>query len=186
MAVVNFKRIEDSANINNIDIEDGAFIVTGDGKTFVDYGTDRVATSGTPDLQMSGTSRNTVENRVIKQYVDTLDSKVSSVVSTDANGWTIIEHDNYIEYFKSGEQTLSIAGSFWTRFKVSNLPVGFANLQNTFLTGSVISSDGAINSSLGSPKSYDGIYIQYQNAYNSTVTNTFSWDARILKLKNNT
>ena len=78
MAVVNFKRIEDSANINNIDIEDGAFIVTGDGKIFVDYGTDRVATSGTPDSQMSDTSRNTVENNVIKEYVDNVSSDTSS------------------------------------------------------------------------------------------------------------
>lgn len=70
MASVNFKRIEDSANINSIDIEDGAFIVTGDGKTYVDYGTDRIPTSGTPDDEMSDTSHNTVENKVIKEYVD--------------------------------------------------------------------------------------------------------------------
>lgn len=70
MASVNFKRIEDSANINSIDIEDGAFIVTGDGKTYVDFGTDRIPTSGTPDDEMSDTSHNTVENKVIKEYVD--------------------------------------------------------------------------------------------------------------------
>lgn len=71
MAKVLFKRIEDSANINNIEIEDGSFIVTGDGKTYVDYGEDRIPTSGTPDTEMSDRSRNTVENNVIKEYVDT-------------------------------------------------------------------------------------------------------------------
>lgn len=70
MAKVNFKRIEDSSTINDIDIEDGAFIVTGDGKTYIDFGTDRIPTSGTPDSQMSNISRNTVENKVIKEYVD--------------------------------------------------------------------------------------------------------------------
>ena len=70
MAKANFKRIEDSSTIDDIDIEDGAFIVTGDGKTYVDFGTNRIPTSGTPDTQMSNISRNTVENKVIKEYVD--------------------------------------------------------------------------------------------------------------------
>lgn len=78
MAKVNFKRIEDSSTIDNVDIEDGAFIVTGDGKTYVDFGTDRIPTSGTPDSQMSDVSRNTVENKVIKEYVDALDDRLST------------------------------------------------------------------------------------------------------------
>lgn len=76
MAKVNFKRIEDSGNIDNIEIEDGSFIITGDGKTYVDYGDDRIPTSGTPDTEMSDMSRNTVENNVIKNYVD---NKVNDV-----------------------------------------------------------------------------------------------------------
>ena len=80
MAKVLFKRIEDSANINNIEIEDGSFIVTGDGKTYVDYGEDRIPTSGTPDTEMSDRSTNTVENNVIKEYVD---NKVLDIYSTN-------------------------------------------------------------------------------------------------------
>lgn len=49
MAKVLFKRIEDSTNIDNIDIEDGAFIITKDGKTYVDYDETRVRINGTPD-----------------------------------------------------------------------------------------------------------------------------------------
>lgn len=71
MAKVNFKRIEDSSLIDNYDIEDGSFWVTGDGKTYVDYGTERIAIAGTPDTQMSDISRNTVENKVVKEYIDT-------------------------------------------------------------------------------------------------------------------
>lgn len=71
MAWTRFKRIEDSANIDSIDVEDGAFIVTKDGKSYVDFDDDRVPIAGTPDNEMSDTSRNTVENKVIKEYVDT-------------------------------------------------------------------------------------------------------------------
>ena len=74
MAKVNFKRIENSDNIDTIDINDGNFIVTGDGKSYIDYGTNRIPTSGTPDTEMSDTSRNTVENKVIKDYVDMISS----------------------------------------------------------------------------------------------------------------
>ena len=70
MAKVNFKRIQNSSQIDNLPVEDGAFIVTGDGKSYIDYGTDRIPTSGTPDVEMSDTSHNTVENKVIKEYVD--------------------------------------------------------------------------------------------------------------------
>lgn len=70
MAKVNFKRIQNSSQIDNLPVEDGSFIVTGDGKTYVDYGTSRIPTSGTPDSTMSDSSRNTVENKVVKEYVD--------------------------------------------------------------------------------------------------------------------
>ena len=78
MAKVNFKRIENSENIDTIDVVDGNFIITGDGKSYIDYGTDRIPTSGTPDTEMSDTSRNTVENKVIKEYVDNISSDTSS------------------------------------------------------------------------------------------------------------
>lgn len=74
MAKVNFKRIENSENIDTIDINDGNFIITGDGKSYIDYGTNRIPTNGTLDTEMSDTSRNAVENKVIKDYVDTISS----------------------------------------------------------------------------------------------------------------
>ena len=70
MAKVDFKRVKTNAEVNNIDIKDGNFIVTGEGKTFIDYENERKAIGGTPDIEMSDTSTNSVENRVIKQYVD--------------------------------------------------------------------------------------------------------------------
>lgn len=70
MAKVDFKRVKTNAEVNNIDIKDGNFIVTGEGKTFIDYENERKAIGGTTDIEMSDTSTNSVENRVIKQYVD--------------------------------------------------------------------------------------------------------------------
>lgn len=42
MAEVKFKRIEDSADINDVPITDGQLIYTKNGVQFMDYGTDRI------------------------------------------------------------------------------------------------------------------------------------------------
>lgn len=91
MAKVNFKRIEDSSQIDDIAIEDGAFIVTGDGKSYIDYGANRIPTNGTLDDNMSDVSRNGVENKVIKEYVDTeivsaKDSMKPTVLYSNSSG----------------------------------------------------------------------------------------------------
>lgn len=70
MAKVKFKRISSSSQIDNLPVEDGAFIVTGDGKSYIDYGNNRVPTNGTLDDEMSDLSSNAVENKVIKEYID--------------------------------------------------------------------------------------------------------------------
>lgn len=70
MANVLFKRVEDSTQLDNMPVVDGSFYVTGDGKSFIDYNGERLPVGGTPDTEMSDRSRNTVENNVIKQYVD--------------------------------------------------------------------------------------------------------------------
>lgn len=70
MAKVKFKRYNTKDEALNSEIEDGSFIVTKDGHTYIDYGADRIPTSGTPDNTMSNISENTVQNKVIKEYVD--------------------------------------------------------------------------------------------------------------------
>ena len=112
MAKASFKRIEDSSTIDDIDIEDGAFIVTGDGKAYVDFGTNRIPTSGTPDSQMSDVSRNTVENKVIKEYVDALDDRLSTfeynlVTNGDAvkTGRKINNKDEYVKRISTSIST---------------------------------------------------------------------------------
>lgn len=70
MANVLFNRVEDSTQLDNIPVVDGSLYVTGDGKTFIDYGEERLPVGGTPDTEMSDRSTNAVENKIIKQYVD--------------------------------------------------------------------------------------------------------------------
>lgn len=70
MAKVTFRRFLTDNEARSSDIIDGQFIVTKDGKSYIDYGTDRVPTNGTLDKQMSDTSLNGVENKVIKKYID--------------------------------------------------------------------------------------------------------------------
>ena len=72
---VEFKRVQTDAEVENIDIKDGQLIYTGTGKTFMDYGNQRIPTgSGAEpvevDTEMSDTSENAVQNKVIKEYVD--------------------------------------------------------------------------------------------------------------------
>ena len=89
MAKVKFKRYNTKDEALNSEIEDGSFIVTKDGHTYIDYGADRIPTSGTPDNTMSNTSENTVQNKVIKKYVDDGIQKVKDYV--DKNNYSTEE-----------------------------------------------------------------------------------------------
>lgn len=82
MANVKFIRKETKEQINNLDIVDGQFIVCGDGSVYVDYGTERKGLGGTPDTAMSDNSTNSVQNKVIKEYVDTKTQEAKEYVDT--------------------------------------------------------------------------------------------------------
>lgn len=53
--------------------------------------------TGTVDTEMSDTSTNAVQNKIIKEYVDTVDDNLTKVMPTDinvdSNGCLILEHD---------------------------------------------------------------------------------------------
>lgn len=78
MAKVSWKRINYSGNIDDLPINDGSVIITKDGKMYIDFGTERIAVGGTPDNEMSDISTNSVENKVVKEYVDNLINDSSS------------------------------------------------------------------------------------------------------------
>lgn len=103
MSKVTFNRIESSTSINDYPVEDGNFWITGDGKTFVDYGDQRIPIAGTPDTEMSDISRNTVENKVIKDYVDT---EINSM-KTETKPILLWENPNPNSTFTAQNITLS-------------------------------------------------------------------------------
>ena len=57
------------------------FIITKDGHTFVDFDDDRVGIGGTPDLEMSDSSENSVQNKVIKEYVDNNTDTINTIIA---------------------------------------------------------------------------------------------------------
>lgn len=71
MAKVTYKRVQTNDEVSGIPVLDGQLIYSKQGKTFMDYGTDRVPINGTTDSAMSDSSTNPVENRIVKSYVDT-------------------------------------------------------------------------------------------------------------------
>ncbi len=133
MAKVRFKRIESSNNIDNIDIVDGNFIVTGDGKSYIDYGTNRTPIAGTPDSEMSDTSRNTVENKVIKEYVDDSLDTVSYELITSGN-WKYKKYDNgLIEMYYKATITPNISTQYvgtvyYSPLATVNFPLTLTNV----------------------------------------------------------
>ena len=82
MAKVNFKRYNTKEEALASDIIDGNYIVTKDGGNYVDFDGKRVPIGGTPDTEMSDTSENSVQNKIVKKYVDDKFDKIS-VYSTE-------------------------------------------------------------------------------------------------------
>ena len=81
MAKVDFKRVSTNAEIDNIEIKDGQFIVTGEGGSYVDFGNERTPITSTPQIYSS-------TEKVIGKWIDgkTLYQKtISYTPSEDIN-----------------------------------------------------------------------------------------------------
>lgn len=138
MAKVNFKRVTTDNDVSKIPIEDGNFIVTKQGKTYVDFDSSRIPTSGTPDIEMSDTSTNTVENKVIKKYVDNniqiIRESCDFTIETDGN-WTIKKYENgYCEMYHNFLGTFNINGEYlpslvrWAQTPTYQYPIPLTKL----------------------------------------------------------
>lgn len=112
MASVNFKRRNTVSDLSNIPIEDGNFIITKDGHTFVDFDTDRVSIGGTPDLEMSDSSENSVQNKVVKSYIDNL----VNTLKTSLAGTILWQNDSPTNSFDA--QTIVLNSSDYDCFEI--------------------------------------------------------------------
>lgn len=181
MAKVNFKRIQNSSQIDNLPVEDGAFIVTGDGKSYIDYGNDRMPTNGTLDTEMSDTSRNAVENKVIKKYVDGNISDINDDLGYEivtSGEWTYKKYNNGLiemwhKHVKSYSSSDQYAGSpvRWTTTEVFNFPI---TLTEMISINSIIGSSGHlmgcnITGSGVSQTSYQLFIYDYGQSFNQSI-----------------
>lgn len=114
MAKVDFKRVSTNAEVDNIEIKDGQFIVTGEGKSFVDFGSQRKSIAGTPDTTMSDTSTNSVENKVIKEYVDNKINNLKKVVWTNPNPNSNMPNNTIINLLSDDYDILEIFYKYTT------------------------------------------------------------------------
>lgn len=81
MAKIMFRRTLTDSDVSKIPIEDGNFIVSGSGTTYIDYGDDRIPVGGTADNEVSDISGNSIQNKVIKKYVDDKFEEVNKKLS---------------------------------------------------------------------------------------------------------
>lgn len=138
---VEFKRVQTDAEVENIDIKDGQLIYTGTGKTFMDYGNQRIPTgsggsSVTVDTEMSDTSENAVQNKVIKEYVDSQTVPEEVIVSDtqpSGNDWKL-----WIDSDEVGSQASEITNSY---SESTGLGYSANYVNNNFATKDYVQND---------------------------------------------
>lgn len=80
MADVKYVRKETDVELDNVPIDDGQLLYTGEGHVYMDYDNLRIPMQNTPDSQMSSSSTNSVANSVIKNYVDNSISNLDNII----------------------------------------------------------------------------------------------------------
>lgn len=137
---VEFKRVQTDAEVENIDIKDGQLIYTGTGKTYMDYGNERIPTgsgggSVDVDTEMSDTSENAVQNKVIKEYVDSQTVPEEVIVSDTqptGNDWKL-----WIDSDEVGSQASEITNEYST-----SIGLGYsANYVNNNFQSKILSTE---------------------------------------------
>ena len=112
MAKVEFTRVETDEEVEDISIKDGQLIYSKSGKTYMDYGDERIPTgsggsSVDVDTEMSDSSTNAVQNKVIKEYVD------NQVIISDTEP-TDEENKIWIDTGEVGSQASEITNTYNT------------------------------------------------------------------------
>ena len=103
--------------------------------------------------------------------------------STDANGWTVLEYNTRIEYYKKSTCALNLStGISWKTFVVSDLPVGVSTSDNIYFSGSVTNWDSALIPTIGihdNKIKVTAVWLYTGNGWSSNHI----WYGKIVKLK---
>lgn len=142
MAKVNFLRRKTNEEVNSIPISDGNFIVSGEGKAYIDYENARLGLGGTPDTEMSDTSTNSVENKVVKKYIDNHVKKITNIKILGTASWYMNANQTLTLTESIQEQTYGII-LHWQGFNTTNNQVLNSDHVYTFIPKThIINSDG--------------------------------------------
>lgn len=113
------------------------------------------------------------------------DLPIAYTVTTDANGWTVIDNPTlpYIEYYKKGIKNISLNAGGWTSQNLSNLPVGVTGTDaGVFGMGSFECWDGAFIAELSMRESCVQVACYWHYGGNAWNKN-HNWSFRIVKMR---
>lgn len=115
-----------------------------------------------------------------KEYTD---EKTSITITTDANGWKVVDFGTHKEYFKKVSHSFAATGSSWGHQAISSFPVGVSYDDNVYLTYSGKFRDAAVDINVYAETS--GVKLSYRNRYGTDISSTADIDLRIIELPNN-
>lgn len=151
MAKVTYKRVATNDEVSGLPILDGQLIYTGQGKTYMDYETNRIPINGTTDTEMNDSSTNPVENRIIKGYVDASIQNIQTTIPEAFIMWTNPDPETAIStateiYMNTDDYdmyevvySISYTGSTTTLMSTGKIPKGHSTrLQFCYLQDSSV------------------------------------------------
>ena len=121
MTKVNFKRTLTDDEVNNIELEDGNFIVTAEGTAYVDYNTGRKKLGVGDKEYIYFTESTTLNDLVIKSNLLGNNSKI------DASEIAIINSDNIVkdldDYLKESSKFSTTEETFTGKYWIDGKPI---------------------------------------------------------------
>ena len=174
MAKVKFKRFISDSAVESAEIEDGSFIVSKSGTSYVDFGNERIAFGGTSDTAMSDTSINSVQNKVVKSYVDDSIDTVNDTIDTK-----ITEVKNGLQFI-NGTVIKSVANNDATSlFTLTQLRTQFnaPSATNTQFYAIVNNGDGGANGKHFESCTWVGntLYVVWDGVVSGTVSTRINY-----------
>lgn len=129
---------------------------------------DKVALNPQPDIadinKVTDSDMNMIKNAVNDNY-----SKIVPTITTDANGWTVVDHYYYKEYTKVVQETQNFSANSWGSLSYISLPVDLSTLGDAILTYSAGCTDAAVSLNAYAKSTEDHISRPYVNHYTETV-----------------
>lgn len=168
MAKVEFKRVETDAEVENIDIKDGQLIYTGTGKTYMDYGNERIPTgSGGGSEVVIDDEQPTGDDWKLWIDKDEIGSQASEITNEYSESTKLGYSANYANNnFQSKILSTEITGTTSTN---GNITTGLSISNYVVLSAYVSNQTDAIPNIYSTNLQW---YLHITNSTNANLTNT--------------